>query len=145
MTYSSGPRYLGPLDAQVHLHRRGLPRRSRYIKLQHRVTGVEKLTLEDLDQLRPGNLLHIETPLSSTGEVLNLGYYVAKAHQAGAYVSIDATFTSPPLQDPLQLGVDIAMHSGTKYIGGSSSMLCGVWSRIRTERSGPRPCIRTAE
>ncbi|RSL60860.1 hypothetical protein CEP54_006529 [Fusarium duplospermum] len=65
----------------------------------------------DLDQLGSGDLLHIETPLSPTKEALNLEYYAAKAHQAGAYISIAATFTSPPLQGPLQFGVDIAMHS----------------------------------
>ncbi|KAI8688608.1 hypothetical protein NCS55_00114800 [Fusarium keratoplasticum] len=97
----------------------------RGIKLQHRVTGVEKLTLEDLNQLGRGDLLHIETPLNPTGEARNLEYYVAKARQASAYILVDATFASPPLQDPLQYGVDIVMHSGTKYIGGHSDMLCG--------------------
>ncbi|KAJ4118581.1 hypothetical protein NW765_017468 [Fusarium oxysporum] len=94
--------------------------------LQHRVTGVEQLTLDDLGQLGPGDLLHIETPQNPTGEARNLEYYVAIARKAGAYVSVDATFAPPPLQDPLQFGVDIVMHSGTKYIGGHSDMLCGV-------------------
>ncbi|WAO83976.1 Hypothetical protein NCS54_00117700 [Fusarium falciforme] len=98
----------------------------RSIILQDRVTGVEKLTLQDLNQLGRGDLLHIETPLNPTGEARNLEYYVAKARQAGAYISVDATFASPPLQDPLQYGGDIVMHSGTKYIGGHSDMLCGV-------------------
>ncbi|KAM6531766.1 hypothetical protein FSOLCH5_001218 [Fusarium solani] len=98
----------------------------RSIKLQHWVTGVEKLTLEDLDQLGRGDLLHIETPLNPTGEARNLEYYVVKARQAGAYISVDATFAPPSLQDPLQYCVDIVMHSGTKYIGGHSDMLCDV-------------------
>ncbi|KAL6358355.1 hypothetical protein LRP88_08540 [Fusarium phalaenopsidis] len=98
----------------------------RSIKLQRRVTRVEKLTLEDLDQLGRGDLLHIETPLNPTGEARNLKYYVAKARQAGAYISVDATFAPPSLQDPLQYGVDTVMHSGTKHIEGHSDMLCGV-------------------
>ncbi|KAK2685337.1 hypothetical protein QWA68_015776 [Fusarium oxysporum] len=98
----------------------------RSITLQHRVTGVEQLTLDDLGQLGHGDLLHIETPQNPTGEARNLEYYVAIARKAGAYVSVDATFAPPPLQDPLQFGVDIVMHSGTKYIGGHSDMLCGV-------------------
>ncbi|KAJ3470529.1 hypothetical protein MRS44_000628 [Fusarium solani] len=79
----------------------------RSIKLQHRVTGVEKLTLGDLDQLGRVDLLHIETPLNPTGEARNLEYYVAKP-------------------DPLQYGVDTVMHSDTKHIEGHSDMLCGV-------------------
>ncbi|KAJ4259522.1 hypothetical protein NW757_002845 [Fusarium falciforme] len=98
----------------------------RSIKLQDRVTGVEKLTLQDLNQLGRGDLLHIETPLNPTVEARNLEHYVANARQAGAYILVDATFASPPLQDPLQYGVDIVMHSGTKYIGGHSDMQCGV-------------------
>ncbi|KAF4449974.1 cystathionine beta-lyase [Fusarium albosuccineum] len=98
----------------------------RSLRLQHRVTGVETLTLNQLDQLGPGDLLHIETPLNPTGEARNLAYYVAKARKSGAYISVDATFAPPPLQDPLQFGVDIVMYSGTKYIGGHSDMLCGI-------------------
>ncbi|EWZ79997.1 hypothetical protein BFJ63_vAg14447 [Fusarium oxysporum f. sp. narcissi] len=81
----------------------------RSINLQHRVTGVEQLILDYLGQLGPGDLLHIETPQNPTGEARNLEYYVAIARKAGAY-----------------FGVDIVMHSGTKYIGGHSDMLCGV-------------------
>ncbi|RSM13988.1 hypothetical protein CEP52_001520 [Fusarium oligoseptatum] len=98
----------------------------RSIKPQHQVAGVEKLTLEDLDQLGHGDLLHIKTPLNPTGEARNLGYYVAKARQAGAYISVDATLAPPQLKDPLQFGVDIVMHSGTRYIGCHSDMPCGV-------------------
>ncbi|RSL58796.1 hypothetical protein BHE90_014529 [Fusarium euwallaceae] len=65
----------------------------RSIKPQHR--GVEKLT--DLDPLGHGDLLRIKTPLNLTGEARNLGYYVAKARQAGAYISVDATLGPPHL------------------------------------------------
>ncbi|RMJ12288.1 hypothetical protein CDV36_008061 [Fusarium kuroshium] len=65
----------------------------RSIKPQHR--GVEKLT--DLDPLGHGDLLRIKTPLNLTGEARNLGYYVAKARQAGAYISVDATLAPPQL------------------------------------------------
>ncbi|RSM04207.1 hypothetical protein CDV31_010135 [Fusarium ambrosium] len=67
----------------------------RSVKPQHQVAGVEKLSLEDLDQLGHGDLLHIKTPLNPTGEARNLGYYVAKARQAGAYISVDATLAPP--------------------------------------------------
>jgi cystathionine beta-lyase len=41
-------------------------------------------------------------------------------------LTVDATFGPPPLQDPFLWGADIVMHSGTKYIGGHSDMLCGI-------------------
>ncbi|KAI8272266.1 hypothetical protein K4K56_002532 [Colletotrichum sp. SAR 10_98] len=96
------------------------------IEIMSKLTGVKKLTLEDLDQLQAGDIVHVETPLNPTGEATNLAYYSEKAHAAGAYLSVDATFAPPPLQDPLQLGADVVMHSGTKYIGGHSDMLCGI-------------------
>ncbi|WAO84518.1 Hypothetical protein NCS54_00173300 [Fusarium falciforme] len=74
-----------------------------------KLSGVRKLALDDLDQLGRGDILHVETPLNPTGEARNLAYYSSKAHQ-----------------NPLQLGADIVMHSGTKYIGGHSDMLCGI-------------------
>ncbi|CAG9945071.1 unnamed protein product [Clonostachys rosea f. rosea IK726] len=98
----------------------------RSIALQNRVTGMEKFTLDELDKLQAGDLLHIETPVNPFGEARNIAYYVAKAKAVGAYVSVDATFAPPPLMDPLQFGVDIVMHSGTKYVGGHSDMLCGI-------------------
>ncbi|KAF5502133.1 putative trans-sulfuration enzyme [Colletotrichum aenigma] len=96
------------------------------IEIMSKLTGVKKLTLEDLDQLQAGDIVHVETPLNPTGEATNLTYYSEKARAAGAYLSVDATFAPPPLQDPLQLGADVVMHSGTKYIGGHSDMLCGI-------------------
>jgi cystathionine beta-lyase/cystathionine gamma-synthase len=41
-------------------------------------------------------------------------------------LTVDATFGPPPLQDPFLWGADVVMHSGTKYIGGHSDMLCGI-------------------
>lgn len=92
----------------------------------HRLSGVEKLDLADVDQAGPGDIIHVETPLNPTGEARNLAYYRAKANEKGAYLTVDATFAPPPLQNPLDFDADIVMHSGTKYVGGHSDMLCGV-------------------
>ncbi|KAJ5682108.1 uncharacterized protein N7477_002048 [Penicillium maclennaniae] len=92
----------------------------------HRLTGVQKLDLTDVDQAGPGDMIHVETPLNPTGEARNLAYYRAKATEKGAYLTVDATFAPPPLQNPLDFGADIVMHSGTKYVGGHSDMLCGI-------------------
>ncbi|CAG7926506.1 unnamed protein product [Penicillium olsonii] len=96
------------------------------IDLMTKLTGVQKLSLDDLDQIGPGDIIHIETPLNPTGEARNLSYYGEMAHAVGAFLTVDATFGPPPLQDPLQFRADIVLHSGTKYIGGHSDMMCGI-------------------
>ena len=70
--------------------------------------------------------MHVETPLNPTGYVYNLKEFAEKAHSRGAYLTVDATFGPPPLQDPFEWGADVVMHSGTKYVGGHSDMLCGI-------------------
>ncbi|KAI3481532.1 hypothetical protein L1887_55957 [Cichorium endivia] len=65
---------------------------------------------------RGGLLVWVETPLNPTGEARDLAKYVTKARAvAGAHVVVDSTFAPPPLQDPFAQGVDMVMHSGTKY------------------------------
>lgn len=68
----------------------------------------------------------METPINPTGEAYCIKEYAEKAHRRGAWLLVDATFGPPGLQDPFEWGADIVMHSGTKYIGGHSDMLCGV-------------------
>ncbi|KAG6274406.1 hypothetical protein E4U48_002576 [Claviceps purpurea] len=97
------------------------------IQILSRLTGLKKLPLHcDPSELGPGDVIHVETPLNPTGEARNLQYYADRAHQVGAYLTVDATFAPPPLQDPLAFDADMIMHSGTKYMGGHSDMLCGV-------------------
>ncbi|KAL2759140.1 hypothetical protein ACRALDRAFT_1062184 [Sodiomyces alcalophilus JCM 7366] len=93
-----------------------------------RLTGLQILSLAeaDLAQLQPGDVLHVETPLNPTGEARDLAHYASVARSRGAFLTVDATFAPPPLQDPFRLGADVVMHSGTKYFGGHSDMLCGV-------------------
>lgn len=96
------------------------------IDLMAKLSGVQKLGLDQIDQLGPGDIVHVETPLNPTGEARDIAYYSLKARAVGAYMTVDATFAPPPLQDPLGLGADVVLHSGTKYIGGHSDMMCGV-------------------
>ncbi len=76
--------------------------------------------------LGKGDMIHIETPVNPTGEAYNIAHYAELAHKRGALLTVDATFGPPPLQDPFAHGADYVMHSGTKYFGGHSDMLCGV-------------------
>lgn len=73
-----------------------------------------------------GVLCWLETPLNPTGESRNIQYYADKVHKFGGKLLIDGTFAPPPLQYPFKWGADIVMHSGTKYFGGHSDLLCGV-------------------
>ncbi|KAI1326193.1 pyridoxal phosphate-dependent transferase [Xylariaceae sp. FL0255] len=96
------------------------------IALLSKLTGLKTLDLDCADsELGPGDVIHVETPLNPTGEARNLAFYAEKAKRTGAYLTVDATFAPPPLQDPFAFGADFVMHSGTKYFGGHSDMLCG--------------------
>lgn len=131
LTYSSG---LAAFHAMlVHLNPKRIAIEGGYhgchgvINVLNRLTGLEKLPLDcAVEDLQPGDVIHVETPLNPTGEARNLAFYAEKARKAGAFLTVDATFAPPPLQDPFAHGVDIIMHSGTKYFGGHSDMLCGV-------------------
>jgi cystathionine beta-lyase/cystathionine gamma-synthase len=97
------------------------------IEVHQKLTGLRKLDIDcPTEELQAGDILHIETPLNPTGSAYNLKAYAEKAHSRGAFLTVDSTFGPPPLQDPFLWGADIVMHSGTKYIGGHSDMLCGI-------------------
>ncbi|KAF3003133.1 hypothetical protein E8E13_008605 [Curvularia kusanoi] len=102
------------------------------LDLHKRMHGVRTVDLHgddaawDASGIGAGDLVHLETPLNPTGEAFNIAHYAARAHARGAFLSVDATFGPPGLQDPFAWGADFVMHSGTKYIGGHSDMLCGI-------------------
>ncbi|PCH35742.1 PLP-dependent transferase [Wolfiporia cocos MD-104 SS10] len=78
------------------------------------------------DELQPGDLCWLETPLNPTGEARDIKYYADKVHAAGGKLIVDSTFAPPPLQYPFKWGADMVLHSGTKYFGGHSDLLSGV-------------------
>lgn len=102
------------------------------IDLHKKLHGVKTVDLHadeaawDTAGLGKGDLVHLETPLNPTGEAFEIRKYADRAHKRGAFLSVDATFAPPGLQDPFLWGADFVMHSGTKYIGGHSDMLCGI-------------------
>lgn len=71
-------------------------------------------------------LLWIETPTNPLLRVVDLEGIVALARRKGLLTVTDNTFCSPYLQRPLELGVDIVVHSTTKYLNGHSDMVGGV-------------------
>lgn len=102
------------------------------LALHQKMHGVKTVDLHaddaawDAAGLGKGDLVHLETPLNPTGEAYSIEHYAKRAHARGAILSVDATFGPPGLQDPFAWGADVVMHSGTKYIGGHSDLLCGV-------------------
>ncbi len=71
-------------------------------------------------------LLWIETPSNPLIEVADLPALTALARDAGVRTAVDATFATPLLLRPLELGADVVMHSVTKFLGGHSDLLMGV-------------------
>lgn len=99
-----------------------------------RLTGLQKLDLDcPAEQLQAGDVIHLETPINPLGTAYNIEEYAKKAHARGAYLIVDATFAPPGLQDPFLWGADIVMHSGSKYFGGHSDILCGVLATQRED------------
>lgn len=70
-------------------------------------------------------LIWIETPTNPLMNITDITAVAAIAKKAGVLLCVDNTFASPYLQNPLDFGADIVMHSSTKYLGGHSDVIQG--------------------
>lgn len=70
-------------------------------------------------------LMWIETPSNPLMSIIDIKACVDIAKKNNVIVAVDNTFASPYLQNPLDLGADIVMHSVTKYLGGHSDVIMG--------------------
>jgi cystathionine beta-lyase len=70
-------------------------------------------------------LIHIETPSNPLLTITDLKGVANLAKSKGIITTIDNTFASPVNQNPIDFGIDIVMHSATKYLGGHSDILAG--------------------
>lgn len=70
-------------------------------------------------------LIHIETPSNPLLTITDIKAVANLAKTKGIVSSIDNTFASPINQNPLDFGIDLVMHSATKYLGGHSDILAG--------------------
>ena len=95
--------------------------------------GLLKLKVLDLTKaenhqeilaIKP-KLIWIETPSNPILRLTDIKAITAIAKQSGALVAADNTFLSPALQNPIEFGVDIVVHSTTKYINGHSDVVGG--------------------
>ncbi len=69
--------------------------------------------------------LLFETPTNPLLKVVDIEAMAALARKNGLISIIDNTFASPINQNPLDWGIDVVLHSGTKYLGGHSDLCCG--------------------
>ena len=70
--------------------------------------------------------IYIETPSNPTLKIIDLKAVATLAKKAGLWTMIDNTFASPVNQNQIALGIDIVLHSATKYLGGHSDICAGV-------------------
>ncbi|MBK8712792.1 MAG: cystathionine gamma-synthase [Niastella sp.] len=70
-------------------------------------------------------LIWVETPTNPMMNITDIAAMAGIAKKVKAWLCVDNTFASPYLQNPLDLGADIVMHSSTKYLGGHSDVIQG--------------------
>jgi methionine-gamma-lyase len=91
------------------------------------VTRVDQREISSFEQaLRPQTkLILVETPSNPVMALTDLSAVASLAKSRGITTLIDNTFATPLNQRPLDLGIDLAVHSGTKYFGGHSDLIAG--------------------
>jgi cystathionine beta-lyase/cystathionine gamma-synthase len=94
--------------------------------------GIEATFVDtsDLDAVRAAlrpttRLVHAETPANPTTRITDIEALSAIVHDHGALLSVDSTFASPLLLQPLAVGADLVIHSLTKYINGHGDAMGG--------------------
>ena len=97
-------------------------------KLGIETTFVETTSYEEHGRaIQPNTkLLYLESPTNPTLRVVDLKAAAALAKQHGLISLIDGTFGTPINQHPAEYGVDLIMHSGTKFLSGHTDLICGV-------------------
>ena len=114
--------------------------------------GVETTFVSQTDiaqwraAMRPNTkLLFAETPTNPLTEVCDIGALADIAHAGGALLAVDNCFCTPALQRPVELGADLVIHSGTKYLDGQGRVMAGAIcgpSKLIVDVFGP--IVRTA-
>ncbi len=88
------------------------------------------VSMQDVNNIKPlvnanTKLIWAETPTNPLMNIVDIAAVSAIAKANNILVCVDNTFASPYLQNPLDLGADIVMHSATKYLGGHSDVIQG--------------------
>jgi cystathionine gamma-synthase len=104
----------------------------------------------DADKLRAGiedntRAVFIETPSNPMMKVTDIRLCAELIHKRGGILAVDNTFLSPYFQNPLALGADMVIHSGTKYLGGHNDTLSGFLVHSRDDLEEPLRNIQKSE
>jgi cystathionine beta-lyase len=99
-----------------------------YKKFGINVTYVDTTKVEEVfNAITPKTkLIWLETPTNPTLKISDITAIAKLAKQQNILLCVDNTFATPVLQNPLDLGADIVVHSATKYLGGHSDVIAGV-------------------
>jgi methionine-gamma-lyase len=91
------------------------------------ITLADSPTVDDMRKaIQPNTkILYTESPINPNLNMVDLTGMADLAHECGAILIIDNTFATPINQNPIEHGVDVVIHSGTKYLGGHSDVVCG--------------------
>ncbi len=100
---------------------------SHFLKFGVESSYINTANLDEIQKtIRPNTkLLYLETPANPTIELADIRKASEIAHRHDLMVCVDNTFCSPYLQNPLDLGADIALHSLTKFINGHADIVGG--------------------
>lgn len=99
-----------------------------YEKFGIKVTYVDTSDVQAVfNAITPATkLIWLETPTNPTLKISDIAAIAKVAKASHCIFCVDNTFASPVLQQPLELGADIVVHSATKYLGGHSDLIAGV-------------------
>jgi cystathionine gamma-synthase len=88
------------------------------------------------DAATSADLIWVESPSNPLLQVADLRRISEAPRAAGAILAVDNTMAGPHGQQPLDLGVDVAVQSATKHLGGHSDLLCGVATTRQPDLAG---------
>ena len=88
---------------------------------------VDMQNIAEVERMANKNtkVIWVETPTNPMMNIIDIAAMSIVAKKTGALLCVDNTFATPYLQNPLDLGADIVMHSVTKYLGGHSDVIMG--------------------
>ncbi|MBQ8638547.1 MAG: PLP-dependent transferase [Lachnospiraceae bacterium] len=108
------------------------------VRLLHNVEEKNGLTISFVDTTNPDKVeaaitpetraIYIETPSNPMMNVTDIRACAELAHRHGALLAVDNTFLSPYWQNPIALGADFVLHSGTKFLAGHNDTIAGFLS-----------------